>query len=450
MRRIIVFLALMLLAGLWIVTGAALEEDRPPCADPMIAFYTAASELCIGAPDGYACNGGASPSAQPEGPLSNSLAASGALVPVNQIDAVNTPPFSADGTTGGLLWMRVPEADLNMLLLGDVTVQNRIAPDDPTFPRWKAFTVSTGGELSACEAHPRNSLIVQSASRDRPVRVVINGASVDLSGTALIVTREAQTVFVVLEGVMRVLSLREAQTLVAGQETRVDYQAGGDLSSPVSPPSVVVPYTAGLTFGLPIELFDRPTIIPQPGFVATDGNVNLRAGPGTNFSQIYQVPGGQNMTILGRNPTGDWYHVRLGNGQTGWMFAELLRRNHGPIDLVYESTPIPPQRFGDAGRVAYANIGTLTLRSAPHAGFPAVHNVSDGTALQLVARSPYSPWVKVEGAGVAGWVPLLNLDTRAIIDSLPIDFTAPLPPEPTAIPGLTGFAFPDPACFPDC
>jgi uncharacterized protein YraI len=458
MRWILTFIGFIFLMGAWgmqhappnpVIAADYSQEDI--CTEALLSFYTAASEVCLAAPNGYACNGGNTPEASPAGPVANSLAPLGAIIPISQIDQLQTPAFSDDGLGGGLLWMRVQDVNVNILMLGNVEIANRITPD-AGFPKWMAFTVETSPQLSACTNHPMNMLIVQSTDLILPSRVVINGVSVDISGTAMIFTQNNQTVFVVLEGLIRVLALREAQTLVAGQETRVNY-ANSDWTAPITGPMMALPYTPGITLNVPIELFDRPTLLPQPGFVTTDGAVNLRTGPSTNFGLIYQVPAGQNMTILGRNPTGDWYHVRLANGQTGWMLAELLRRNHGAIDVVYESTPLPPQRYGTLGRFATVSSQSATLRSAPHINFPVLFNIDAGATLELLARSPYSPWVRVDSSGLVGWIPLLNVETRAVIESLPIDFSVPpppVPPEPTAIPGLTGFAFPDPSCFPDC
>jgi hypothetical protein len=67
-----------------------------------------------------------------------------------------------------------------------------------------------------------------------------------------------------------------------------------------------------------------------------------------------------------------------------------------------------------------------------------------------VARSPYSPWVKIESQGMVGWVALIALETQSIIEALPIDWDVPPPPEPTLVPGSWGGAFPDPDCFPNC
>jgi hypothetical protein len=58
--------------------------------------------------------------------------------------------------------------------------------------------------------------------------------------------------------------------------------------------------------------------------------------------------------------------------------------------------------------------------------------------------------VKVDDSGKVGWVPLIAMETRAIIDALPVDYNVPPPPEPTRIPGSFGNAFPDPNCYPNC
>jgi hypothetical protein len=67
-----------------------------------------------------------------------------------------------------------------------------------------------------------------------------------------------------------------------------------------------------------------------------------------------------------------------------------------------------------------------------------------GSSVNLIERSPYSPWVKVENGGIVGWAALIALETQAVINALPIDYDVPPPPAPTRVPGSFGNAFPDP------
>jgi uncharacterized protein YraI len=191
--------------------------------------------------------------------------------------------------------------------------------------------------------------------------------------------------------------------------------------------------------------------IPQPGYVTTEGSVNLRTSPSLSGSIIGQVPSGELLSVLGRNEAGDWLHVSLDNGISGWMFAELLNQNTGEITTVYAQTPLPPQRFGSMTNIARVRAPAgLNVRQNPDTAFAVVSVLPNGAAVTMLARSPYSAWVKVadEGGNELGWVALVALDTRANINALPVDGSVPpppAPPPPTTSPGSFGNAFPDPS-----
>ena len=65
-----------------------------------------------------------------------------------------------------------------------------------------------------------------------------------------------------------------------------------------------------------------PTETPPPPAPQANINVNLnvRAGPGTAYNWIGQVPNGHNSTILGRNDDGSWIVINYSGGQ-GWVAA---------------------------------------------------------------------------------------------------------------------------------
>ncbi len=415
------------------------------CAPVLEAIWTAASDACIGGPVGFFCNGGAAPQVEPAGAVSNALSPIGSLVEVGVVQAIRTSSVSAEGGTGGLVWLR-PDAPVRYtgLMIGNVTIWNITPPD---FPAWQSTIVQTGSNVSSCGAVPRSAYIIQ-APFGQPANIAINGVSVTLGGTLLIQTEgDSATIFSSLSGVSGIYAAGQQQVVRPGQEVIVSYSPG-NLGAPIAPPAPPQPLDQALVFNLPVALLDRPIILPQPGFVQTDGAVNLRVAPSTDAGVIVQVPPGQILSVLGRNPNGDWYHVRLDSGETGWMFANLLTQNLGTISAVYEATPLPPQRYGDLGRVAtvVAPAG-VNMRNAPDVAFGVVTLVPDGAKVTLLARSPYSPWVKVDFNGVQGWLALITLQTQSVIDALPIDYNVPpqpAPPEPTTPPGSFGNAFPDP------
>jgi len=426
------------------------QQPTSICEGPLLNWYEVASEACIGGPDGHVCNGGAGPLAQPDGPATNSLVPIGALVPINAITGLTTSSITTDGRSGGLLWFRAQEQGYSMLLIGEVTMWDQPVPN---FPVWQNIALETGVNESECAPAPPNMLIIQNRDISAPANLGVNGVSVALNGTVVVQTVGDETIYSVVEGVLRLIANGQPVDLIAGQQASA-LHAPGDFARAQGAPTAPIPYDLNRVSDLPVYLLDRPLTVPQPGYVVSRGAVNLRTGPSTNTSIITQVSAGVTMTILGQNPNRDWYHVRLPVGVTGWMYGELLTQNHGDIVKTYNSTPQPAQRLGPLGQTATVLAATgATVRRDPDVQFGAIDIIPLGTQVDLLARSPYSPWVKVRSDQTEGWVALITLETRAIVEALPIDFQVapqPTPRPPTAIPGTTGNAFPDPSCWPDC
>lgn len=75
-------------------------------------------------------------------------------------------------------------------------------------------------------------------------------------------------------------------------------------------------------------LAEQPTTVynegEQPNYTVTpDSNMNLRAGPGTDFDKVTQIPAGTSVTALGTNADETWIMVQY-EGQYGWLAKEYL------------------------------------------------------------------------------------------------------------------------------
>jgi uncharacterized protein YraI len=436
------FLALCM--GLNHVTAqdSGVEVSDATCEPILNALWASASDACVSGPAGYICNGGnAAPIVEPGGPVSNALASVGALVDATEVQSLQTRPINAVTSLGGVAWLRLPDPlYITAILVGDVNIDNSTPPN---YPAWQSIQVQTGVNNPTCGLAPRNALVLQTPL-NYTSSIVINGTSLIFDGTVMIQTTPDQTQFINLSGEARLIARGQEQSLLTGQQNSVSY-ASGDFSIPASGPTVAQPLQVSLVEHFPVALLDRPVLLPQPGYVATTGQVNMRNAPSTEGLILGQVAAGQILAVLGQNPAGDWLHVRLESGETGWMFAELLQHNVGEINAVYEATPAPPQRYGSHGQFGRVISPTGTnIRTAPYVTFPAIITLGNGATLELVARSPYSPWVKIKHGEVTGWAALATIETHSIIDALPLDFDIPLPPEPTPVPGMFGNAFPDP------
>jgi len=421
------------------------------CETTLQSLYEAAGEACLGKPSGFFCNGGLAPQVEPGGNLANSLSALGALVEARQVRAIHTAPLLSQGS-GGIAYLHLEgQPALNALLLGDVRLRD-VSLSEAGFPPWSALSVETTQAATPCPSQPRSAFIVQSVF-GQVSRLVINGVSVELNGSLVVETEQGApdgplTHFIAIEGLIRLTILGQTAALYPGMQASVLYSPD-DWTTPrrlLAPPA---PLVWDWIDHLPLAILDRPVQLPQPGYAQTLGQVNMRAAPGLNAQLLYQVPSDQVLSVLGqseRQP--EWLHVRLGNGETGWMRSDLLQTVLGEVRQRYDSTPVPPQRYGalaNQARVAVAQ--GANLRTAPDTAFGIITTLPQGTEVELLARSPYSPWVKVNAGGTVGWLALITLETRAVIASLSIDYAAPLPPRPTATPRFDfggGHAYPDP------
>ncbi|MBE0690631.1 MAG: hypothetical protein IH587_10980, partial [Anaerolineae bacterium] len=176
------------LAALLTVVGlAASAQDASPtlppdttgagCAAPLLTLWTAASDVCINGPEGFICNGGGAPVAEPAGQVANALAAAGALVESALVDSIQTPPISPETGSTGVAWLRSgAPVRFTALLLGNTSLRDMSPPE---FPAWQSMLVQTATESSSCVAAPLNALVLQSPV-DLPARIAINGISLYL------------------------------------------------------------------------------------------------------------------------------------------------------------------------------------------------------------------------------------------------------------------------------
>ena len=133
---------LFLLGTVLVAAQDGTEVSDAACSPVALeATWTAASDACIGGPVGYICNGGNAPQVEPAGPVSNALMSVGALVEVEAVDAIHTPPVM----NGGVMWLRLPQ--LTGLLVGGVSLRDVSPPD---FPAWQSIIVETPAESAGC------------------------------------------------------------------------------------------------------------------------------------------------------------------------------------------------------------------------------------------------------------------------------------------------------------
>ena len=85
-----------------------------------------------------------------------------------------------------------------------------------------------------------------------------------------------------------------------------------------------------------------PTATPTPHSptVSISRQMNVRAGPGTNYAVVGQAAPGDQYIISGRNPSGGWWQIIFG-GQYAWIYSPLVTANNAEVVQVASFIPTP-------------------------------------------------------------------------------------------------------------
>lgn len=169
-----------------------------------------------------------------------------------------------------------------------------------------------------------------------------------------------------------------------------------------------------------LPALDQPPAPPPPPAsgptaVVTTGALNVRSGPGVNYSVLAKLYNGNSVAAIGRNSANTWLKVRLSGGQEGWANAALVYLNVAIGSLPVVDAPAAP------GPTAIVAAGELNVRSGPGTGYSVLATLRNGDNVTLLARNSATTWVKVRtAANVEGWVNVSLLYQNLAIGSLPV------------------------------
>ncbi|MBX3000257.1 MAG: SH3 domain-containing protein [Caldilineaceae bacterium] len=137
--------------------------------------------------------------------------------------------------------------------------------------------------------------------------------------------------------------------------------------TPTQPAATHTPTTQP---GQPTATF-TPTATRDPwtAYVTTDA-LNLRRGPGVNYSVIVALRQGTRLAVLGQDASGNWLRVQVtsGNnyGEVGWL-SRSFTDFRGAADVV--ATPVPPATATPTQLPATATPTAIPPTSTPVAGW---------------------------------------------------------------------------------
>jgi glucose/arabinose dehydrogenase len=109
-----------------------------------------------------------------------------------------------------------------------------------------------------------------------------------------------------------------------------------------------------------------PTANVDGPSVRIRSNMNVRSGPGTNFSVIGSAPAGEAYTVTGKNAAESWWRIDF-NGRAGWVSAPLVTAQNAANVAVVEGTTASssPAVATTASPVSRFNPEQVQLRLEP-------------------------------------------------------------------------------------
>jgi len=126
-----------------------------------------------------------------------------------------------------------------------------------------------------------------------------------------------------------------------------------------------------------------PTVTGDPGKIQLEviySSVNLRSGPGTDYSVVDYLYQGNIVEVLGMTRSGDWFNVKTSSGQKGWL-GEAVSRFVGQASvsdvgivatvpaLPRPAAPAPPPSGGSGGCCKVCRTGKACGNSCINRGY---------------------------------------------------------------------------------
>ena len=180
-------------------------------------------------------------------------------------------------------------------------------------------------------------------------------------------------------------------------------------------------------------------------YITAYRRVNVRSGPGTEFSIVDVLAPGETADVIGSSgDDNEWIEIRT-DDQTGWVayFVVNVSGDLSALAVSASAAPVEPQASFiaqaavaapalDSNQVLLITRFNTNLRAEPRFSAEVITVVPYETTLEAEARTTDSNWLRVTYNGETGWLISSLVNTGVSdVESLPVE---PPLPETTATP----------------
>lgn len=201
--------------------------------------------------------------------------------------------------------------------------------------------------------------------------------------------------------------------------TRVDTPTDViDLSKiPSVAPAVAAPVGTTVVTGV-TSAFPQSFGLDTPHVVINTGNLNIRSGPGAQYSVVATLPGGAELPVLGIAKDRVWFLVQGVFGR-GWVNSEFTLFR-GSIDVVPTIHDISGAIAVITAPTATVAASAVTLYAAPGTNFGAIGSLAGPIEVTVVARTADSQWLQLNTSLGFAWVLASQVIVRGDLSLVPI------------------------------
>lgn len=151
----------------------------------------------------------------------------------------------------------------------------------------------------------------------------------------------------------------------------------------------------GIVFGIGILVSDDDAVAASGTATVKGSIVNVRAGPGLDYSKITTVKKGSRFEIVDQQ--NGWYKLNIWKGITGWVIGDYLVVNKPVVTDRGTVGPVVTNKYG------LVTGQTVNIRSGPGTNYPVVTKAQKGQQFTVVGEG--SGWYKLSlSGGKTGWI----------------------------------------------
>jgi uncharacterized protein YgiM (DUF1202 family) len=198
--------------------------------------------------------------------------------------------------------------------------------------------------------------------------------------------------------------------------TPTDQLDESQLASVVNAP-LTVPAGVTTATGVLIPVIPATFGLDTPHVVINTGFLNVRSGPGAQYSIVATLPGGTELEVIGRAEDGVWYLVRGAFGHA-WLNNEFIifRGSIDAVAIIHDAANV----VGTLSTPLATISSSVTLYAAPGTNFGAIGALTGPIEVAVVARTADAVWLQLNTSLGFGWVLANQVIVRGDISQIPI------------------------------